>query len=92
MYDFFFFELQFLFCCLILYVNVRSIKDDEVIDMCVGALIIYFKPNFAVKCLIYFLCDWICHDDANFLILHLNLQLTQLGIEELIILTQSFQV
>ena len=50
----FFLELQFLFCCLILYVNVRSIKDDEVIEMCVGALIICFKPNFVVTFLIAF--------------------------------------
>ena len=50
----FFLELQFLFCCFILYVNVRSIRDDEVIDMCVGSLIICFKPNCAVTFLIAF--------------------------------------
>ena len=53
-YDIFFLELQFLFCCLILYVNVRSIKDDEVIDMRVGALIICFKLNFPGTFLIAF--------------------------------------
>ena len=56
-------------------------QDEEVFDMCVGSLIICCKPNCAVTFRLHFVRDWICHDNTSFLICHLNLQLTQLGMD-----------
>ena len=56
-------------------------KDEEVFDICVGSLIICRKPNCAVTFRLHFVRDWICHDNTSFLICHLNLQLTQLGMD-----------
>ena len=59
--------------------NIRSIQDDEVFDMYVGSLIICCKPSRTNTFSITFPCRLDLSCNTNFLIWHLNLQLTQLG-------------
>ena len=62
--------------------NVRSIQHDEVFDICVGSLLSAANQTLLLHFRFHFLRDWICHENTNFLIFwHLNLQLTQLGMD-----------